>query len=434
MNENINESNYSSEYDTEEEPKRFQIKRWMLIVGIIVLLAIIVLVIVLVSRSKNDEDYTTEDFNRLETRMEEETPIYLTQKGIELTSEELRIDLDELLVKNGGSIDPDQVKAAKVCEGYVIASKVDTESYDAYIKCGDMYTTSGYVSNDNESNDNNDDSEDDEDTEEPVITIIGDESVSINQGSAYNDEGATAMDNVDGDITSQIVTENNVNTSESGYYTVIYRVSDSSGNTAEATRVVNVVSTITTTKKNNSSSSSGKTTTKSRVTTTTSRITTPPTITLKGSSYITLNQGDRYSDPGYSATDARGKDLTGSVKISGSVNTSVAGTYTIRYTVTDSYGNTATKTRTIKVNSTYVALQGISLTPNTVTLSVGATKTISVMFNPTNATNKSVSWSSSNASVATVSNGVITAKKSGVATITASGADGRKAYVSVVVR
>ncbi len=434
MNENINESNYSSEYDTEEEPKRFQIKRWMLIVGIIVLLAIIVLVIVLVSRSKNDEDYTTEDFNRLETRMEEETPIYLTQKGIELTSEELRIDLDELLVKNGGSIDPDQVKAAKVCEGYVIASKVDTESYDAYIKCGDMYTTSGYVSNDNESNDNNDDSEDEEDTEEPVITIIGDESVSINQGSAYNDEGATAMDNVDGDITSQIVTENNVNTSESGYYTVIYRVSDSSGNTAEATRVVNVVSTITTTKKNNSSSSSGKTTTKRRVTTTTSRITTPPTITLKGSSYITLNQGDRYSDPGYSATDARGKDLTGSVKISGSVNTSVAGTYTIRYTVTDSYGNTATKTRTIKVNSTYVALQGISLTPNTVTLSVGATKTISVMFNPTNATNKSVSWSSSNASVATVSNGVITAKKSGVATITASGADGRKAYVSVVVR
>ncbi len=434
MNENINESNYSSEYDTEEEPKRFQIKRWMLIVGIIVLLAIIVLVIVLVSRSKNDEDYTTEDFNRLETRMEEETPIYLTQKGIELTSEELRIDLDELLVKNGGSIDPDQVKAAKVCEGYVIASKVDTESYDAYIKCGDMYTTSGYVSNDNESNDNNDDSEDEEDTEEPVITIIGDESVSINQGSAYNDEGATAMDNVDGDITSQIVTENNVNTSESGYYTVIYRVSDSSGNTAEATRVVNVVSTITTTKKNNSSSSSGKTTTKRRVTTTTSRITTPPTITLKGSSYITLNQGDRYSDPGYSATDARGKDLTGSVKISGSVNTSVAGTYTIRYTVTDSYGNTATKTRTIKVNSTYVALQGISLTPNTVTLSVGATKTISVMFNPTNATNKSVSWSSSNASVATVSNGVITAKKAGTATITASAADGRKAYVSLVVR
>ena len=434
MNENINESNYSSEYDTEEEPKRFQIKRWMLIVGIIVLLAIIILIIVLVSRSKNDEDYTTEDFNRLETRMEEETPIYLTQKGIELTSRELRIDLDELLVKNGGSIDPEQVKAAKVCEGYVIAKKVDTESYDAYIKCGNMYTTSGYTTN-NKPSDDSDEDKSEKDTEEPVITIIGDESVSINQGSAYNDEGATAMDNVDGDITSQIVTENNVDTSKTGYYTVIYRVSDSSGNTAEATRVVNVVSTITTTKKNASgSSSSSKTTTKRRVTTTTSRITTPPTITLKGSSYITLNQGDRYSDPGYSATDARGKDLTGSVKISGSVNTSVAGTYTIRYTVTDSYGNTATKTRTIKVNSTYVALQGISLTPNTVTLSVGATKTISVMFNPTNATNKSVSWSSSNASVATVSNGVITAKKAGTATITASAADGRKAYVSVVVR
>ena len=57
-----------------------------------------------------------------------------------------------------------------------------------------------------------------------------------------------------------------------------------------------------------------------------------------------------------------------------------------------------------------------------------------MLFNPSNATNKSISWSSSNASVATVSNGVITARKAGTATITASAADGKKAYVSVIVR
>ena len=81
------------------------------------------------------------------------------------------------------------------------------------------------------------------DTSPPVITVIGTNPVNVNKDSTYQDEGATATDNVDGNITANIVVANPVNTSVIGAYTVRYNVSDAAGNTAmEKTRTVNVVS------------------------------------------------------------------------------------------------------------------------------------------------------------------------------------------------
>lgn len=430
----MDDRSYSEEYD-DGEKKKFQLTRGMVILAAIILVAIIVIIIVLVSVKNNKKpEYTTEDFAKLESRMEEEAPTYLSQKNIELTGEETKIDLKDLLDKNGGSIDSSKVKAVNVCDGYVIAKKIETEKYDAYIKCGDLYTTSGYVSNDSKEVKKTTTTK--KDTEKPVITIIGESEITINQGSEYKDSGAKANDNIDGDLTSKIKTTSTVDVKNSGTYVVTYTVSDKAGNKAEASRKVIVVATPTTTVRTTTKSSSNvKTTTRARVTvTTTQRVTTPPTITLRGSTVVEINAGTQYTDPGYSATDAKGTDITASVTVSGNINTNVAGTYTLRYSVTDSYGNSASKTRTIRVKSTYVALQGITLTPNTVSLSVGQSKTLSIYFNPTNATNKSVTWSSSNPSVATISNGTITAKSKGTTTITASGADGRKAYVSVTVK
>lgn len=430
----MDDRSYSEEYD-DGEKKKFQLTRGMVILAAIIFVAIIVIIIVLVSVKNNKKpEYTTEDFAKLESRMEEEAPTYLSQKNIELTGEETKIDLKDLLDKNGGSIDSSKVKAVNVCDGYVIAKKIETEKYDAYIKCGDLYTTSGYVSNDSKEVKKTTTTK--KDTEKPVITIIGESEITINQGSEYKDSGAKANDNIDGDLTSKIKTTSTVDVKNSGTYVVTYTVSDKAGNKAEASRKVIVVATPTTTVRTTTKSSSNvKTTTRARVTvTTTQRVTTPPTITLRGSTVVEINAGTQYTDPGYSATDAKGTDITASVTVSGNINTNVAGTYTLRYSVTDSYGNSASKTRTIRVKSTYVALQGITLTPNTVSLSVGQSKTLSIYFNPTNATNKSVTWSSSNPSVATISNGTITAKSKGTTTITASGADGRKAYVSVTVK
>ena len=56
------------------------------------------------------------------------------------------------------------------------------------------------------------------------------------------DQGATASDSFEGNLTTSIVTVNPVNTSLAGSYTITYNVTDSSGNAAtEVTRTVNVV-------------------------------------------------------------------------------------------------------------------------------------------------------------------------------------------------
>ena len=80
-----------------------------------------------------------------------------------------------------------------------------------------------------------------EDSIAPVITLLGDAAVSIEVGDTYIDAGATAKDNYDGDITSNIVTVSNVDTAIVGSYTVTYDVSDANGNAADTvTRIVTV--------------------------------------------------------------------------------------------------------------------------------------------------------------------------------------------------
>ena len=80
-----------------------------------------------------------------------------------------------------------------------------------------------------------------EDSIAPVITLLGDATVSIEVGDTYIDAGATAKDNYDGDITSNIVTVSNVDTAILGSYTVTYDVTDVNGNAADTvTRIVSV--------------------------------------------------------------------------------------------------------------------------------------------------------------------------------------------------
>ena len=76
----------------------------------------------------------------------------------------------------------------------------------------------------------------------PIITLIGSSTININQGDNYTDLGATATDNIDGDITADIIINNPVATNTAGVYLVTYGVSDSAGNPAmTATRTVNVI-------------------------------------------------------------------------------------------------------------------------------------------------------------------------------------------------
>lgn len=150
------------------------------------------------------------------------------------------------------------------------------------------------------------------DSEAPEITLISNPDGFTKPGSTYIEEGYTAYDNYDGDITDKVV-----RTETDGKVT--YTVSDSSGNEAVVTRNIVYKDVV------------------------------PPEIVLKGNSVVKLETGSNYTEHGYCATDDCDGDITGEVVVEGSVNTSTPGTYYLKYKVSDKYGNQATATRTVTV-------------------------------------------------------------------------------------
>ncbi|KAB7623908.1 M6 family metalloprotease domain-containing protein [Alkalilimnicola sp. S0819] len=165
----------------------------------------------------------------------------------------------------------------------------------------------------------------------PVITLVGDavQTYTVDPNSSgYQDPGYSAHDDVDGDISSRVGWSGGVSLSRVGTYTREYFVKDSAGNWAEVqTRTVHVLP-----------DDGGGTDT------------TAPVITLQGDTQITLNLGDPWVEPGYSASDDTDGDITSQVVISGSVDSNTAGEYTLDYDVSDAAGNPAvTRTRTVTV-------------------------------------------------------------------------------------
>lgn len=87
----------------------------------------------------------------------------------------------------------------------------------------------------------------------------------------------------------------------------------------------------------------------------------------------------------------------------------------------------------ITLKAKQVAVSKITVSPKTLNLEVGQTGTLTATVKPDNATNKTVTWTTSNDKVATVANGVVTAVGKGTATITAA-ADGKTATCTVTVK
>ena len=152
------------------------------------------------------------------------------------------------------------------------------------------------------------------DTTAPVITLNQIPGHLTLPGEEYQEEGFTAIDDYDGDITDkvQVTVEENK---------VTYTVKDSSGNVTTQEREIVRKDIV------------------------------PPVITLNGEAKITLKAGASFTDPGVTATDNIDGDLTAAVTISGTVNTYLAGTYTLTYTVVDAAGNTTTAERTVVVEA-----------------------------------------------------------------------------------
>ena len=87
---------------------------------------------------------------------------------------------------------------------------------------------------------------------------------------------------------------------------------------------------------------------------------------------------------------------------------------------------------TYTVSTQTVPVESVSLDKNTLSLSVGGTGTLVVTVNPSNATDKTITWTTSNGGVATVYNGVVTANGVGTAVLTAT-AGGKSASCTVTV-
>ena len=155
--------------------------------------------------------------------------------------------------------------------------------------------------------------------------MIGGSVLGVDVGGFYIEQGATAIDNVDGDITSSIIIGGDtVNTSVAGEYTIKYNVTDTAGNPAtEVTRTVFVIPD-----------------------------TTIPVISLIGNSTVNLDIGGVYTEQGATATDNIDGNISGNIIIGGDfVNTSLVGTYIVTYNVSDTAGNPATEvTRIVNVN------------------------------------------------------------------------------------
>lgn len=150
------------------------------------------------------------------------------------------------------------------------------------------------------------------DTQVPVITLVSDPEKFTFPNETYVEEGFSAIDDYDGDITSLV---QRTQTRE----TVTYTVTDSSGNRATVERQIVYDDPV------------------------------PPELVLKGKQKISLKVGQTYKEPGYKATDNCDGDLTSQVTVTGTVDTRYAGTYTLTYTVEDAYHNQVSVSRTVSV-------------------------------------------------------------------------------------
>ncbi len=151
----------------------------------------------------------------------------------------------------------------------------------------------------------------------PLLILNGGAmSVAVNYG--FIDPGATAHDAVDGDISSLIEVAGEVDTTTPGSYTLTYSIMNSAGVEAIKQRIVNVVID-----------------------------SIPPVISLYGDT-LSIWEMRMFIDS-VSAWDDMDGDVTSRIERTGVLDSSVAGTYTLEYSVADRSGNYAFATRTVIV-------------------------------------------------------------------------------------
>lgn len=153
----------------------------------------------------------------------------------------------------------------------------------------------------------------------PTISLIGDENINLQLNDNYEEQGAQAFLK-ENDVSGNIIIDGKVDTSKIGEYKLKYTIFNSKNeNPVSVERVVNIVDEI------------------------------APEITLKGKAEVSIYVGDTYKDEGCTALDNYDGDITNKASITGEVDTTKEGTYTITYKVADSSNNASETTRKVIV-------------------------------------------------------------------------------------
>ncbi|MCC6817862.1 MAG: DUF5011 domain-containing protein, partial [Bacteroidia bacterium] len=184
----------------------------------------------------------------------------------------------------------------------------------------------------------------DRDSVSPIITLVGNDTIRIKTGTNYQDFGAIAIDNLEGDISADIHTINNVDETVPGQYEVTYLSCDCSGNCIDKKRIIIVSSEII-----------------------------PPVIQLNPDNTICIEaKRDNlpYIDPGaiaYSISPFL--SLTHLINVTGYVDTRTVGQYQLTYQVTDPNGVSAMAFRNVCVED---HLPPLIITPNDTNIQLGS--------------------------------------------------------------
>ncbi|MBQ9854383.1 MAG: DUF5011 domain-containing protein [Bacilli bacterium] len=155
------------------------------------------------------------------------------------------------------------------------------------------------------------------------LVLEGNTDIIIYQNSLYEDPGYKAYDSKGNDLGDEVSISGEVNTSLVGDYVVTYKLDD-----IIKERRISVIS----------------------------RPNQLTYLILSGEPIIHLRVGSTYTEPGYTVIDSVSTDLKDKVVIDGNVDTSKAGTYIIKYSVTNDSGVTVSEKRTIIVTDSSLSL------------------------------------------------------------------------------
>ena len=149
------------------------------------------------------------------------------------------------------------------------------------------------------------------DTQAPTIELEYVEGYEPSWIDGYVEEGYKAYDSYDGDITDKVKRQQLADR-------IVYSVEDSSGNRAEVERPM-------------------------------PDYRDTPLITLNGGEYVELLAGTPFEEPGYSAMDGMGNDLTAHVYAEGEVKQWITGEYYLTYSLVSGSGDAVSTTRVVNV-------------------------------------------------------------------------------------